>query len=303
MARAIWSGAISFGLINIPVKLFSAVTTKTVRFNQLDPSNNARVRNRRVNAETGEEVDPDTLVRGFEVNKGNYVVVSDDELASLQPKATHTIDLEEFVELDQVDPIYFDGAYHVAPGPGGAKPYTLLVEALEESGRVAVARFVMRSKQFVALMRPVDGRLVLSMMVYADEINDAGEIPEFDDLADIELTDREREMAEQLIDQLAADFEPERYHDTYREELMELINAKASGATPALSGPEAPEDDVVIDLMAALEKSVAAAREARGRHPSAGDGGSDDTGEDSTGSGSGRSGSSKAPARTSAGRR
>ena len=142
MARAIWGGAISFGLINIPVKLYSAVSTRAVRFNQLDPSNNARVRNKRVNAETGEEVDPAELVRGFEVSKGNYVIVTDDELASVQPRSTHTIDLEEFVEIDEVDPIYFDGAFHVAPGPGGAKPYALLVEALEESGRVAVARFV-----------------------------------------------------------------------------------------------------------------------------------------------------------------
>ena len=275
MPRAIWSGAISFGLINIPVKLYSGVSQRTVRFNQLDPTNMARIRNQKVNAETGEPVDTSELVRGFEVSKGNYVVVTDDELAALQPRATHTIDLEEFVELDEVDPVYFDGAFHVAPGPGAAKPYALLVEALEESGRVAVARFVMRSKQYVALMRPVDGRLMLSMMVYADELNPASDIPEFDDLDSVELTDREREMAEQLIESLAGEFDPERYHDSYREELMDLINAKASGATPALDGPEAPADDVVVDLMAALEKSVAAAREARGRHPSTAEGGAD----------------------------
>ncbi|MGI9577597.1 MAG: Ku protein, partial [Microthrixaceae bacterium] len=268
---AIWSGAISFGLINIPVKLYSGVSQRAVRFNQLDPSNMARVRNLRVNAETGEPVDTSELVKGYEVSKGQYVVVTDDELAALQPRATHTIDLEEFVELDDVDPVYFDGAFHVAPGPGAAKPYTLLVEALEESGRVAVARFVMRSKQYVALMRPVDGRLMLSMMVYADELNPASDIVEFDDLDSVELTDREREMAEQLIESLAGDFEPERYHDEYRDDLMGLINAKASGATPALEGPEAPSDDVVVDLMAALEKSVAEAREARGRHPSVGE--------------------------------
>lgn len=283
MPRAIWSGAISFGLINIPVKLYSGVSQRAVRFNQLDPSNMARVRNQRVNAETGDPVDTSELVRGFEVSKGQYVVVSDDELAALQPRATHTIDLEEFVELEEVDPVYFDGAFHVAPGPGAAKPYKLLVEALEESGRVAVARFVMRSKQYVALMRPVDGRLMLSMMVYADELNSASEIPEFDDLNSVELTDREREMAEQLIESLAGEFEPERYHDSYREDLMELINAKASGATPALEGPEAPDDDVVVDLMAALEKSVAEAREARGRHPSA----SDDSEAEDSGSESG----------------
>lgn len=263
MARAIWSGAISFGLINIPVKLYSAVTPKTVRFHQLDPSNNARVRNRRVNAETGEEVDPSTLVRSFEVARNNYVVVTDDELAALQPRATHTIDLEEFVQLSEVDPIYFDGAYYVAPAPGAAKAYALLVEALQRSSRVAVARFVMRSKQFVAVMRPVEGRLLLSMMVYEDEINEPSEIPEFEDLGDVEVTDRELAMAEQLIESLSAEFDPARFRDSYREELMDLIEAKASGATPVLEAPAGPSDEVVVDLMAALEQSVAEAREAR----------------------------------------
>jgi DNA end-binding protein Ku len=264
MARAVWSGAISFGLINIPVKLYSAISPKAVRFNQIDPSNNARIRTRKVNAETGEEVDSADLVKGYEVT------ITDDELAALQPRATHTIDLEEFVELVEVDPIYFDGAFHVAPGTGAAKPYTLLVEALDKAGKVAVARFVMRSKQYVAVMRPVDGRLLLSMMVYADELNPATDIPEFDTLADVEVTDRELVMAEELIESLSAEFEPARFRDTYREDLMGLIEAKAAGAAPALEAPSAPSDDVVVDLMAALERSVAAAKEARGRHPSVG---------------------------------
>jgi DNA end-binding protein Ku len=265
MPRATWSGAISFGLINIPVKLYSAITHKSVRFNQLDPSNNARVRNRRVNAETGEEVSTDDLVRGFEVSKGNYVQISDDELASLQPKASHTIDLEEFVDLDQIDPIYFDGANHVAPGVGAEKAYSLLVSALEKSGKVAIARVVMRSKQHVAVMRPVEGRLLMSMMVYDDEINSAEEIPEFDTLGNSEVSDRELDMAEQLIESLSADFQPSKYHDTYREELLDLIDQKASGATPVLEAPSEPTDDVVVDIMAALEKSVEDAREKRGR--------------------------------------
>ena len=288
MARAVWSGAISFGLINIPVKLYSAVTKRSVRFNQIDPSNNARIRNQRVNAESGEPVDPDELVKGYEISKGNYVVVTEDELASLQPRSTHTIDLEEFVELAEVDPIYFDGAFHVAPAPGGAKAYALLVEALAESGKVAVARFVMRSKQYVALMRPVDGRLMLSMMVYADELNPASEIPDFDDLAEVEVSEREREMAEALIESLSATFYPEAFHDSYREDVMKLIDAKASGATPALEGPSGPSDDVVVDLMAALEKSVAEAREARGRHPSKAD--QDDGEPEAAGSGDDRTG-------------
>jgi DNA end-binding protein Ku len=263
----VWSGAISFGLINIPVKLYSAISQKTVRFNQIDPTNNARIRTRKFNAETGEEVAGDTLVRGYELTKGNYVLVTDDELASLQPKATHTIDLQEFVELDEIDPIYYDGAFYVAPGQGGAKPYALLVEALAKADRVAISRFVMRSKLYVAAMRPVDGHLLLSMMVYADEINPAAEIPELEDVEGVEITPRELEMAEALIDSLSADFEPAKYQDTYREELLDLIQAKASGATTSVEVPEAPSDDVVVDLMAALEKSVAAAKQARTRHP------------------------------------
>jgi DNA end-binding protein Ku len=294
----VWNGAISFGLINIPVKLYSAITPKAVRFNQIDPSNGARIRTRKVNAETGEEVDSAELVKGFEISRNTYVTVSEDELAALSPRATHTIDLEEFVELEQVDPVYFDGAFHVAPSTGAAKPYALLVRALEESGRVAVSRFVMRSKQYVALMRPVDGRLMLSMMVYADELNPAAEIPEFDDLGDVAVTDREVAMAEQLIASLAADFEPEKYHDSYREELMGLIEAKASGVTPVLEAPSAPNDDVVVDLMAALERSVAEARQARGRHPSSGaDADTDDS--DATGGtdGGGGSGPTAGPRR------
>jgi DNA end-binding protein Ku len=269
VARAIWSGSISFGLINIPVKLFSAVSEKTVRFNQIDVRNQARIRNKRVNAETGEEVEPDDIVKGYEIHKGEYVLVTDDELASLQPRATHTIDLDEFVELDEIDPIFFHGAYHVAPEERAAKSYVLLVEAMEQANKVAIARFVMRSKQYVAALRPRDGRLTLSMMVYEDEVNAATEIPEFDALEDITVTDRELAMAEQLIDSLSAPFEPERFHDSYREELLDLIHAKSDGVEIVSAPLEAPSDDTVIDLMAALEASVSAAKEARGRHPTA----------------------------------
>jgi len=269
VARAIWSGSISFGLINIPVKLFSAVSEKTVRFNQIDVRNQARIRNKRVNAETGEEVEPDDIVKGYEIHKGEYVLVTDDELASLQPRATHTIDLDEFVELDEIDPIFFHGAYHVAPEERAAKSYVLLVEAMEQANKVAIARFVMRSKQYVAALRPRDGRLTLSMMVYEDEVNSATEIPEFDALDDISVTDRELAMAEQLIDSLSAPFEPDRFHDSYREELLDLIHAKSDGVEIVSAPLEAPSDDTVIDLMAALEASVSAAKEARGRHPTA----------------------------------
>jgi DNA end-binding protein Ku len=272
MARAIWSGSISFGLINIPVKLYSAVTEKTVRFNQIDTRNGARIRTRKVNAEDGSEVPAEAIAKGYEVSKGRYVLVTDDELASLQPRATHTIDLEEFVDLESIDPIYFDGAYHVAPDDRAGKSYALLVGAMEEAGKVAVARFVMRSKQYVAIMRPRDGRLVLSMMVYEDEINPATEIPEFDQLDDVEISERELAMAEQLIESLTADWEPERFHDTYRDEVLDLVHAKDQGQERVIEAIEGPSEDTVIDLMAALEASVAAARTSRQRHPTALDG-------------------------------
>ena len=267
MARAIWSGSISFGLINIPVKLYSAITERSVRFNQIDTRNGARIRTRKVNAEDGSEVPADVIAKGYEISKGRYVLVADDELASLQPRATHTIDLEEFVDLVDIDPIYFDGAYYVAPDERAAKSYALLVEAMDAAGKVAVARFVMRSKQYVAVMRTRDGHLMLSMMVYEDEINPATQIPEFDQLAEVEITDKELGMAEQLIESLSAEWQPERFHDSYRDELLDLIHAKDAGEERVVAALESPSDDTVIDLMAALEASVAAAREARGRHP------------------------------------
>lgn len=281
MARAIWSGSISFGLINIPVKLYSAITEKGVRFNQIDTRNGARVRMQKVNAEDGSEVPSDVIAKGYEISKGHYVLVTEDELASLQPRATHTIDLDEFVDLDEVDPIYFNGAYYVAPDDRAAKPYALLVAAMEEANKVAIARFVMRSKQYVAVMRPKEGKLLLSMLVYADEVNPAGQIPEFDDLESVELSDRELAMAEQLVESLSTTFDPERFSDTYREELLDLIHAKADGQEPVIAAVEGPAEDKVVDLMAALEASVAAARTARGRHPSAG--AAEDTAEEDAG--------------------
>jgi DNA end-binding protein Ku len=272
MPRAVWSGSISFGLINVPVKLYSAITEKQVRFNQIDTRNNARIRQQKVNAEDGSEVPADVIAKGYELSRGHYVIVTEDDLAQIQPRATHTIDLETFVDLDEIDPIYFDGAYHVAPDDRSAKSYALLVAAMGAAGKVAVARFVMRSKQYVAVMRPFDGTLLLSLLVYADEINPASSIPEFEDLADVEINERELTMAEQLIESLSSAWAPEAFRDTYRDELLELIHAKADGATPAPLAADAPAETNVVDLMAALEASVAAAREARGRHPSAGAG-------------------------------
>lgn len=262
MARAIWSGSISFGLVNIPVKLYSAISQKNVRFNQLDQRNGARVKQMRVNAETGDEVTYNDIVKGYEISKGNYVIVSEDELAAMTPEATHTIDLECFVDLADIDPIFFDGAYHVAPEKA-TKPYALLVRAMEASGKVAIARFVMRSKQYLAALRPKDGSLLLSMMVYSDELVGTSEIYGLDEVKDAEVSEKEMVMAEQLIESLSEEFEPSMFTDTHREELMALIQRKADGEELTPSVTAAPTEDKVVDLMAALEASVSAAKESR----------------------------------------
>jgi DNA end-binding protein Ku len=265
MPRAIWSGSISFGLVNIPVKLYSAVSRKTVHFNQLDARTNARVKQKRVSADDGTEVPYDQIVKGYELAGGNYVVVTDDDLAALDPVAVRTIDIDEFVDLVDIDPMFYDSAYYLAPDKS-SKPYALLAKAMEDTGKVGIAHFVMRTKQYLAAIRPQDGRLLLSTMVYADEINDPMEISEIADLEKVELPEKELAMAHQLIESLSADFEFEKFHDTYREAVLELIEKKASGEE-VIAPAAAAEPDKVVDLMAALEASVAAAKNARQRHP------------------------------------
>ena len=176
MPRAIWSGAISFGLVNIPIKLYAAVSRKTVSFNQLDARTGARIKYKQVSAADGEEVPAEQIIKGYELSSGAYVTVGDDEMASLDPDASRTIDIEEFVDLADIDPLFYDSAYLVAPDKATLKPYALLCQAMEESGKVGIARFVMRSKQYLCAVRPKDGALVLSTMVYADEVNDPAEI-------------------------------------------------------------------------------------------------------------------------------
>src|SRR5882672_4001593 len=222
MPRAIWSGSISFGLVNIPVKLFNAVSRKTVSFNQIDSRSGARIRYQKVSGADGSEVPNDAIVKGYELPSGEYVLINDDELASLDPEASRAIDIEEFVDLVDIDPIFYDSAYYVAPDKATLKPYALLARAMEESGKVGVARFVMRSKQYLCAVRPKDGKLLLSTMVYADELNDAEAITELDGLDGVEVNDREVGMAEQLIASLSAPFEPDKFEDTYRSRVIEL---------------------------------------------------------------------------------
>lgn len=263
MPRAIWSGSISFGLVSIPVHLFNAVSRKSVRFNQLDSRDDQRIRYRKVNAQSGEEVPDEAIVKGYELTKGNYVVLSEDELAALDPEGGRTIDIEAFVDLEAIDPVYFDSSYVLGPDVATVKPYALLARAMEAEGKVAIARFVMRSKQYLGAIRSVDGHLVMSTLVYDDEINDVDEIEGLDRVAEVEVEPRELTMAEQLIASLAGDWDPSGYQDTYREQVLEMIERKAAGEVDLVAISEPPAAETVVDLMAALEASVEEAKASR----------------------------------------
>jgi len=268
MPRPLWTGAISFGLVSIPVRLFNAVSKKSVSFNQLDDRSMARIRYKKVSADTGEEVPDEHIVKGYEFTKGQYVVVEPEELEPFMPVATHSIDLGEFVDLADIDPLFYDSAYYLAPDKV-TKPYALLVQAMEKAGKVAVGRFVMRNKQYVAAVRPVDGRLVLSTMVYADEVVNPASIDEFEGLDDVKVTAKELAMAEQLVESLSVDkLDLEQFHDEYREQVLDLIGKKAAGEELVAPEPVASTPKVV-DLLAALEASVQAAKASRTRHPTA----------------------------------
>src|SRR5262245_58639000 len=271
MPRAMWSGAISFGLVNIPIKLFNAVSRKSVSFNQIDTRTGSRINNRKVSAADGDEVPNEAIAKGYQLSSGEYVLIGDDELGALDPVASRSIDIEQFVDLDEIDPMFYDNAYYVAPDAVARKPYALLTRAMEEEGKVAIARFVMRSKQYLAAIRPADGVLIMSTMVYADEINDPAELFDGDDLRDVDVSERELKMASSLVESLTEPFEPERYEDTYRKQVLELIDRKASGEE-IVAAPAPAAEEKVVDLMAALEASVKEAKAARTRHPTANSG-------------------------------
>ena len=261
MPRPIWSGAISFGLVNVPVKLYSAVSPKDVRFHQLDAKSNARVKQKRVSATTGEEVPYDQIVKGYELGPDTYVTVTPDELETLEPKATKTIDIEDFVDLDTIDPVYYERPYYLVPDKGGAKAYVLLREAMQETNKVGIARVVLRTKQYLAAIRPKGDALVIETMLFADEVvpDDELDLPR----EEVEVSEREKKMARQLIDSLSSDFQPDKYHDEYRERVLALIEQKASGQEVVIE--DATEEPTkVVDLMAALEASLAAVKDDSG---------------------------------------
>lgn len=256
MARAIWSGAISFGLVNIPVKLYSAVSKKTVRFHQLDSKDNTRIQQKRVNPNTGDEVPFEQLVKGYELSPDRYVVIRPEELESVEPKKTRTIEIEDFVEIDQIDPIYYDHPYYLAPGQGAAKPYKLLLEAMKATGRVAIARVVIRSKEQLVAIRPRDGVLTMETLLFGDEVvspEDLGD--DLEAVKEAKAAKKEVDMAQQLVESLSSEFDPSKYRDEYRETVLDMIERKAEGQEIAVQ--EAPEEPAEVpDLMAALEASI-----------------------------------------------
>jgi DNA end-binding protein Ku len=262
-----WSGAISFGLVNVPVKLYSAVSRKTVRFHQLNAKTGTRIAQKRVDPSTGEEVNYEDLVKGYELTKEHYVVITPEELEALDPEKSRTIDIEDFVDLADIDPVYYDHPYYLIPDKGAAKAYGLLLNAMRESGKVAIARVVLRTKENLVAIRPAPGNvLMMETMIFADEVVPPDEIEELPEAKELKASQRELQMAQQLIDSLSSDFEPEKYQDEYREKVLELIERKAAGEEIAVQ-PEAPEPKQVPDLMAALEASLAAVKS---------DGGGDD---------------------------
>jgi DNA end-binding protein Ku len=256
MARAIWSGAISFGLVNVPVKLYSATSPKTVRFHQLSSKTGARIRQKRVDPSTDEEVPYEDIVKGYEITPDRYVVIEPQELDALDPKATKTIDIEEFVDLDEIDPIYYDHSYYLAPSAGGPKAYRLLLDAMRDSGKVGIGRVVLRSKQQLCALRPTGDVLTLTTMLWGDEVLSPDRLDEIESVGEAEASDRELKMAEQLIDSLSGPFEPDKLHDEYRQRVLDLIERKGAGEKIAVQ-PQAEEPAAAPDLMAALEASLA----------------------------------------------
>jgi len=292
MARSVWSGSVSFGLVNVPVRAFSAVRDHDVHFHQIEKDTGARIRNRKVSDETGEEVGTGDIAMGFEVESGRHVTFDKGELEELRPESTKAIEVTDFVALEDIDPIYYDRTYWLAPTDEAArKPYQLLRAAMEDRDRAAIGTVVMRNKQYLTAIRPLDGALAMSTMRFADEVVPRADVEDVPDRR-AKPEPKMMKMAVQLLDSLATEWKPGRYHDTYTEELRKRIEAKEAGEE-ITEEPESDEAPKVVDLMEALEASVAGARGRRsggGRRASgkSGKGKSDRSGKAASKSGKAR---------------
>jgi DNA end-binding protein Ku len=261
MARAIWSGTIGFGLVSVPVKLYPATEQKDIRFHQFKEGTDQRIRNKRVSEGTGREVAYEDIVKGYEVDKGRFVVVTPEELEAVAPEKTRTIEVADFVDLADIDPIYYEKTYYLAPedDTGAKKAYALLMKAMDDEGKVAIGRFVMRSKEYLVAVRPLNGVLVLQTMLFPDEIRSTSEVENIP--VRVKANERELKMAKQLIGSLSTEWDPSRYHDEYRARVLKLIRAKAKGKEVVL--PEAPAPSKVTDLMDALRQSIEATKKGK----------------------------------------
>ncbi len=261
MARAIWSGTISFGLLNVPVRLFSAVARRNIALREIRDSDSARIKHRRVAEGTDEEVPYENIVKAYELTPGQYVPLSKDEMSALAPEKTRAIDVQDFVDIEEIDPMYFDSPYYLGPADGAEKAYSLLAAAMESSGKAAISRFVFRNKEHLAAIRASDGVLTLTTMRFHDEVVPPSELDDALPDKKPKVAKREQQMAEQLIDSLSTEFEPGAYKDEYREQLLALIEQKAEGKEIVAAEAEAPKATKAPDLMAALEESIAAVKE------------------------------------------
>src|SRR5436190_10382942 len=260
MARAIWTGSISFGLLNVPVRLYSAVSRKSVSFRELRASDSSRIRHKRVAEADGEEVPYEDIIKGYEIAPEQYVVMTREELEELDPQKTKAIEIQDFVDLDEIDPIYFDHPYYLGPDKGAEKAYALLVKAMSDSKMVAVARFVLRNRENLAAIRPMGQVLTMATMRFADEVVSPEELEDVIPADGRKLDKREVEMARQLIDSLSSEFDPGKYRDEYRKELLDVIERKARGEEVVEAVSEEPKPTKAPDLMAALEESLAAVK-------------------------------------------
>ena len=261
MARSIWNGVVSFGMVSIPVKLYTATESKDVSFNTLHKKCGTRIKQLRWCATCEKEIEWGDVVRGYEYTKDEYVVLTDEDFAKLPLASKHTIDLAAFVKSDHIDPIYYEKSYYLEPDETGIKPYVLLMRALQKKGLTAVAKLAIRNKERLCALRPYDGTLMLETLYYPDEVR----VQKGADLPSIKVSEKELSMASSLIDLMLEDFKPEEYKDRYREALMEIINAKLQGAQ-IVEAP-APARGKVVDLMSALKASVEAAKGGRKAAP------------------------------------
>jgi DNA end-binding protein Ku len=262
-----WKGTLTFGLVSVPVRLYSAVVHRSVHFHQLHAADHARIYMKRICPIEEEEVPFEEIVKGFEIAPERYVVIEPEELAALEPAFTRTIDIEDFVDLDDIDPIYFDQPYLVVPDKGGARSYLLLLESMRDTSKVAIARIVLRSRERLVAIRPRGTALLMTTMNFGDEIQSAASLRELEEIENVSLGERELGVARRLVESIAEPFDITKYHDNYREALLDLIDRKASGEEVVVEPPVRREPTATPDLMGALEASLEEVRARKGAAP------------------------------------